>query len=159
MSIMIEPGKKAPAFSLPSTSGKKIALKDFKGRIVVLYFYPKDSTPGCTQEACDFRDNLARLTAAGVVVLGVSADSVSSHEKFRGKYELPFELLSDENREVIEAYGVWKEKNMYGKKMMGIVRTTFVIDADGKVARIFPKVKVAGHVDEVLKAVLEIAAV
>jgi len=115
---MLQPGKPAPAFSLPSSNGKKIALKDFKGRIVVLYFYPKDSTPGCTQEACDFRDNFARITATSAIVLGISADSVASHQKFIGKYELPFELLADENREVIEKYGVWKEKNMYGKKMM-----------------------------------------
>jgi thioredoxin-dependent peroxiredoxin len=154
---MLETGKPAPAFSLPSASGRKVALKDFKGRIVVLYFYPKDNTPGCTQEACDFRDNMARITATGAVVLGISADSVVSHQKFIGKYELPFELLSDEDRSVIEKYGVWQEKNMYGKKVMGIVRTTVIIDVDGRIARIFPKVKVAGHVDEVLNSISEMA--
>jgi thioredoxin-dependent peroxiredoxin len=152
---MIEIGKIAPAFSLPSSGGTNISLKDFKGRIVVLYFYPKDNTPGCTLEACDFRDNMARITATGAIVLGVSADGIPSHQKFIGKYELPFDLLSDENREVIEKYGVWKEKNMYGKKVMGIVRTTVIIDRFGKIARIFPKVKVTGHVDEVIAAIDE----
>ncbi|MCZ7556324.1 MAG: thioredoxin-dependent thiol peroxidase [Bacteroidia bacterium] len=149
---MLAEGKKAPAFSLPSTSGRKVSLKDFTGTTVVLYFYPKDNTPGCTQESCDFRDNMARLQAAGVVVLGVSADSIASHQKFREKYDLPFDLLSDESHSMLEAYGVWKEKSLYGKKFMGIERTTVIIDGNGTVVRIFPKVKVSGHVDQVLAA-------
>lgn len=152
---MIEVGKKAPAFSLPSSEGRKISLKDFAGKKVVLYFYPKDNTPGCTQEACDFRDNMARLVSAGAVVLGVSGDSVSSHEKFRDKYELPFPLLSDESHEMMEKYGVWQEKSNYGRTYMGVVRTTVLIDGDGVVRRIWPNVKVKGHVDAVLSAIIE----
>ncbi|MCB2205689.1 thioredoxin-dependent thiol peroxidase [bacterium] len=154
---MLETGKKAPAFSLPSTSGGTVALKDFAGKPVVLYFYPKDNTPGCTKEACDFRDNFARLSAAGAVVLGVSADSMKSHEKFRDKYELPFELLSDESKGMLEKYGVWQEKKNYGRTYMGIVRTTVLIDSKGVVRNIWPKVKVKGHVDEVLAALEELA--
>jgi thioredoxin-dependent peroxiredoxin len=149
---MLSEGKKAPPFSLPSTSGGKLSLKDYAGKTVVLYFYPKDSTPGCTQESCDFRDNMARLQAAGAVVLGVSADSIASHVKFRDKHSLPFDLLSDESRSMLEAYGVWKEKTLYGKKFMGIERTTMILDGNGVVVRIFPKVKVSGHVDQVLAA-------
>jgi peroxiredoxin Q/BCP len=145
-------GSKAPAFTLESDTGEKVSLKDFAGKQVVLYFYPKDMTPGCTQEACDFRDSHARLKRRGAVVLGISKDSVASHGKFKSKHELPFTLLSDPEGKVCEAYGVWKEKSLYGRKFMGIERTTFVIGADGKIARIFPKVKVKGHVDEVLEA-------
>ncbi|MFZ1730174.1 MAG: thioredoxin-dependent thiol peroxidase [Bacteroidota bacterium] len=152
---MPETGKKAPAFSLPSVSGRKVALKDFAGKKVVLYFYPKDNTPGCTQEACDFRDNMARVQAAGAVVLGVSADSIASHEKFRDKYELPFELLTDESHEMMEKYGVWKEKKNYGRTYMGIERTTVLIDEQGIVSHIWTKVKVKGHVDQVLTAIGE----
>jgi thioredoxin-dependent peroxiredoxin len=147
---MLSEGKKAPSFSLPSTSGDNVSLKDFSGKTVVLYFYPKDSTPGCTQESCDFRDNMGRLQSAGAVVLGVSADSLTSHQKFREKHALPFDLLSDESHSMLEAYGVWKEKTLYGKKFMGIERTTVIIDGNGVVLRIFPKVKVSGHVDQVL---------
>ena len=147
---MIEAGKKAPAFSLPNAEGKKVALKDFAGVPLVLFFYPKDNTPGCTQEACDFRDNFARITATGAAVVGVSADSPESHTKFKAKYDLPFELLSDQGYEMLGKYGVWKEKSLYGRTFLGIVRTTVVIDANGIVAKIFPKVKVKGHVDEVL---------
>ncbi len=145
-------GKKAPDFKLPSTEGKEIALSDFKGeQPVVLYFYPKDDTPGCTQEACDFRDLFKKFK--GAAIFGISADPLKAHEKFQKKYLLPFPLLSDETKEVIKNYGVWKEKSMYGKKYMGIERTTIVIDKLGKVAKIFPKVKVTGHVEEVLETV------
>ena len=147
-----QPGGKAPAFKLPDENGKAVSLSDFKGKKVVLYFYPKDATPGCTTEACDFRDNLNRLTKAGAVVLGVSADSAETHKKFKEKQGLNFPLLCDPERKVIEAYGVWQEKSLYGRKFMGIVRTTFVIDEGGRIARVFPKVKVSGHVDEVLAA-------
>lgn len=147
---MIAVGKKAPAFTLPSSSGANVSLKDLKGKTVVLYFYPKDNTPGCTQEACDFRDNFARIQAAGALVFGVSADSIASHRKFQQKLELPFELLSDESHTMLEAYGAWKEKSMYGRTFMGIERSTVIIDANGVVMQVFPKVKVKGHVDEIL---------
>ena len=146
-------GKPAPAFSLPSTEGDTLALKALKGKKVVLYFYPKDDTSGCTKEACAFRDAHPDYRKAGAVILGVSPDSLKSHDKFRGKYELPFTLLADEDHAVADAYGVWKEKSMYGRKYMGIERTTFVIDTAGKLAAIFPKVKVDGHSEEVLAAV------
>ncbi|MGZ3696810.1 MAG: thioredoxin-dependent thiol peroxidase [Bdellovibrionota bacterium] len=147
---MLKEGSKAPAFTLDSDDGKKVSLKDFKGKFVVLYFYPKDNTPGCTQEACDFRDSFTRLKKEKMVVLGVSKDDLTSHKKFSEKYSLPFPLLSDESGKVCEAYGVWQEKSLYGRKFMGIVRSTFIIGPDGKIAKIFPKVKVKGHVDEIL---------
>ena len=143
-------GAPAPGFSLLDDSGRTVTLGEFRGRKVVLYFYPKDSTPGCTQQACDFRDNLARIGKRGAVVLGVSADSVESHKRFKGKQGLTFPLLSDPERKALEAYGVWQEKSLYGRKFMGIVRTTVILDEQGKVAKVFPKVKVGGHVDEVL---------
>ena len=146
----------APAFLLQSNDGSKIALKDLKGKKVVLYFYPKDDTPGCTKEACNFRDGIADLKAAGAIVMGVSPDDVESHEKFRKKFGLPFPLLADTDHATAENYGVWKEKSMYGKTYMGIERTTFIIDSAGKIARIFPKVKVDGHHEEVLAALKEI---
>ncbi len=146
------PGTKAPAFELEDDSGKTVSLADFKGKKVVLYFYPKDSTPGCTTQACGFRDNLNRIAKSGAVVLGGSADSVASHKKFKEKQGLNFPLLSDPGKAAIEAYGVWQEKSLYGRKFMGIVRSTFVIDGNGRIAKAFPKVKVAGHVDEVLAA-------
>ncbi|MBZ0184195.1 MAG: thioredoxin-dependent thiol peroxidase [Melioribacteraceae bacterium] len=152
---MLEEGKKAPAFTLPNADGKKVSLKDFNGQKIVLYFYPKDMTSGCTQEACDFRDAFPDFSKVNAVVLGVSPDPVKSHKKFADKHELPFELLSDENKEVVEKYGVWKEKSMYGKKYMGVERTTVIIDENGKVKKIFPKVKVNGHVEEVLQAIKE----
>jgi peroxiredoxin Q/BCP len=145
-------GDKAPALKLPDENGKAVSLADFKGKKVVLYFYPKDATPGCTTEACDFRDNLNRLTKAGAVVLGISADSEASHKKFKEKQGLNFPLLSDPDRKAIEAYGVWQEKSLYGRRFMGIVRSTFIIDETGRIAKVFPKVKVGGHVDEVLAA-------
>jgi thioredoxin-dependent peroxiredoxin len=147
---MIKPGDKAPLFSLPAGDGTTVRLKDFKGKKVVLYFYPKDNTSGCTREACSFQENLSALKKKGAILLGVSADSIASHEKFAAKYDLSFPLLSDEKKEVLKAYGVWKEKSMYGRKYMGIERTTVVIDEGGKIAHIFPKVKVEGHSQEVL---------
>ena len=152
---MLAEGKKAPAFTLSDSDGKKVSLKDFIGKNVVLYFYPKDNTPGCTTEACDFKEALPNFKKINAVVLGVSPDSQASHRKFADKYALPFTLLSDEDKKVLEKYGVWQEKSMYGKKYMGVVRTTIVIDKTGKVKKIFPKVKVKGHVDEVLKTLSE----
>ena len=150
---MIEEGKKAPAFTLKSQDGKAVKLSDFAGKNVVLYFYPKDNTPGCTTEACDFRDQHSKLEKAGAVVLGVSPDAEKTHLKFAGKFGLPFTLLADPEHEVAEKYGSWGEKTLYGRKFMGIIRSTFLIGSDGKVAKVWPKVKVAGHVDEVLEAV------
>ncbi len=150
---MVEEGKKAPAFSLPASSGNTVSLKDFAGKKLVLYFYPKDSTPGCTTEAEGFRDAAKKLAKLGAVVLGVSKDSIASHCKFIDKHELNFVLLSDEDGDVLMKYGAWGEKNMYGKKTMGIIRSTFVIDQAGVVRRAFRSVKVTGHVDKVLEAV------
>lgn len=151
---MPEVGSAAPAFNLAAHPEGKIRLSQFKGeKNVILYFYPRDNTPGCTTEACDFRDNIARLQSADTVVLGVSTDSVASHEKFAAKFELPFPLLADEDHAICEKYGVWVEKNMYGKVSMGVQRATFLIDKQGKIARVWPKVKVDGHVVEVAEAV------
>ena len=147
---MLQPGDKAPDFKLPADDGKTYSLKDFKGKKLVLYFYPKDNTSGCTAEACDFRDTTKLFTKNDTVLIGLSKDSIKSHEKFRDKYSLNFPLLSDEEGKMLEAYGVWKEKSMYGKKYMGIERTTFIIDEKGKIQEIFPKVKVNGHVKEIL---------
>ena len=143
-------GDKAPHFSLPSGSGSTITLKSLVGKQVVLYFYPKDDTPGCTKQACGFRDALTNIEKANTVVLGVSTDDLASHQKFSKKYNLPFMLLSDENAEVSKAYGVYKEKSMYGKTYLGIERSTFVIDETGRLKGIFRKVKVDGHVEEVM---------
>ena len=149
---MLEEGKKAPQFTLKDQSGKSVSLKDFLGKQVVLYFYPKDDTPGCTKEACNFRDGFKKIINENAVILGVSADSEVRHKKFAEKYKLPFALLSDENKKVLEKYGVWQEKSMYGRKYMGIVRSTFIIDEKGKLKKIFPKVKVTNHNIEVLEA-------
>ena len=146
---MIEVGKKAPAFTLPDKDGEKISLKNYLGKKVVLYFYPKDMTSGCTAEACDFRDAYADFEQLDAVIIGVSKDSGKSHQKFIDKHELPFILLSDENTKVNQKYEVWKEKSMYGRKYFGTVRTTFIIDEKGKIAKIFSKVKVKNHVNEV----------
>jgi peroxiredoxin Q/BCP len=143
-------GSKAPEFSLPDGNGGTVSLKELKGKTVILYFYPKDNTSGCTKEACEFRDSLPVISKKGGVVVGVSTDSVSSHKKFADKFGLPFPLASDEKKELVKKYGVWKEKSMYGRKYMGVERTTFVIDGRGIITHIFPKVKVAGHVEELL---------
>lgn len=150
-------GKKAPAFALDASTGGKVRLKDLAGKWVVLYFYPKDATPGCTAEAQAFRDAKSAFEERGAVILGVSKDSIASHQKFAEKHGLDFALLSDPSGEVIEKYCAWGEKNMYGKKTMGILRTTVLIDPAGKVRRIWPKVRVKGHVEEVLAALDELA--
>jgi peroxiredoxin Q/BCP len=153
---MVKEGNKAPAITLKDQDGTKVSLNDFNGKNVVLYFYPKDNTSGCTKEACNFRDEFPRFGKLNAVILGVSPDSVESHKKFAGKYDLPFKLLSDERKEVIEKYGVWKEKSMYGKKYMGVERSTFIIDKKGKVNKIFRKVKVADHNKEVTEVLKEL---
>ena len=152
MSDWIEEGKKAPAFSLTGDNGKKIKLSDLAGSPVVVYFYPKDDTPGCTKEACAFRDRKDELKALGAVVLGISPDSAESHAKLRDKYELNFPLLADVDHKVAEKFGAWREKNMYGKKSMGIQRSTFLIDAEGRVAKVWKRVQVDGHDEQVLGA-------
>ena len=146
----VAPGDLSPGFSLPDDAGSTVALTDFRGRPVVLYFYPKDDTEGCTKEACDFRDHWREFQQAGAVILGVSPDGVESHRKFKAKYKLPFALLSDADHAVALAYGAWGPKKMYGREYEGILRTTVVIDAEGRIARVFPKVKVKDHADEVL---------
>jgi len=152
---MIETGKKAPQFTLPDSFGNKVSLKDFLGKKVVLYFYPKDNTSGCTKEAVGFKEALPEIEKRNAVVLGVSKDSQESHRKFAEKYELPFVLLSDPDLKVIQKYGVWVEKSMYGRKYMGVERSTFIIDEKGKIKKIFRKVKVKNHIEEVLKALDE----
>ena len=154
---MLKVGDKAPAFSLSSDSGETISLKDLKGKPVVLYFYPKDDTSGCTVEACEFRDSWPEVKRSGAIVLGVSPDGVGSHQKFKKKFSLPFPLLADEDHGVAEAYGAWGEKSMYGRKYQGILRTTFLIGGNGKIARVFEKVKPKGHAAEVLAALSEAA--
>jgi thioredoxin-dependent peroxiredoxin len=149
---MLEEGNKAPNFKLKDQGGEIVSLESLKGKNVVLYFYPKDDTSGCTKEACNFRDELPKFTKLDAVILGVSPDSVGSHRKFAEKYKLPFSLLSDEKKEVVEKYGVWQEKSMYGKKYMGVVRTTFIINEKGIIKKIFPKVKVEDHNKEVMEA-------
>jgi peroxiredoxin Q/BCP len=159
---LIAVGAKAPDFTLPDASGKLVTLSAFKGKPVVLYFYPKDDTPGCTQEACDFRDNLAQLKKCGCTVIGISPDSPKSHAKFAAKHGLAFTLLADEpgaagTPAVCAQYGVWQEKSMYGRAYMGVVRTTYVLAKDGTVAQRFDKVSVTGHVDEVMGVVKSLA--
>lgn len=151
--IELHEGQKAPDFTLSSSDGGEVTLSDFKGKqIVVLYFYPKDDTPGCTKEACDFRDLREKFHAAGAEIFGVSFDSVDSHKKFITKFKLPFPLLADKDKKAAERYGVYKKKSLYGRFFMGIERTTFVIDKDQKIRKVFPKVKVEGHAEEVLAA-------
>jgi len=149
---VIEEGSQAPDFELKSDAGETVKLSQFRGRPVVLYFYPRDDTPGCTKEACAFRDSYDEYLARDAVILGVSRDGEESHRKFKQKYDLPFTLLSDPDHEVAEAYGVWAEKSMYGRKSMGIVRSTFVIAADGTIAKAMRGIKVPGHSDKVLEA-------
>ena len=156
MGDWVEAGQKAPAFTLTADDGTKVRLSDLKDKPVVLYFYPRDDTPGCTKEACSFRDRKAELKKLGAVVLGVSTDSIESHGKFRDKYNLNFPLLADVDHAVAEKYGAWREKNMYGKKSLGIQRSTFLIDPAGKVAKVWKAVKVDGHDDQVLKALQEL---
>ena len=148
---MLKEGDKAPDFKAKDQDGRDVKLSDFKGKRVVLYFYPKDDTPGCTKEACSFRDADDVFNAKGIKVLGVSTDNEKSHQKFISKYQLPFDLLADTDKKIVEDYGVWAEKSMYGKKYMGTVRKTFLID-NGKIVKIFDKVNVAEHADEVLAA-------
>ena len=148
----LEAGKKAPAFTLPDQDGKPVKLSDFKGRKVVVYFYPKDDTPGCTKEACQFNDNLRAFSKADVAVLGISADKAEKHQAFRAKYKLKFPLLTDEGNKVMEKFGAYGEKVLYGKKTVGVIRSTFLIDETGKVARAWYSVKADGHAAKVLEA-------
>ena len=150
--MSLKPGDKAPDFALPTDGGGKLSLSKLKGKKVILYFYPKDDTSGCTAEACGFRDNLPKFGKTDAVVIGVSRDSVASHDKFKKKYKLPFTLASDSEGKVTEKYGVWVEKSLYGRKYMGIERATFLIDEKGKIAQVWHKVRVPGHVGEVLQA-------
>jgi len=149
-------GRTAPDFTLPSTTGENISLKQYKGKkTVILYFYPKDETPGCTREACDFRDHTAEFEKHNTVILGVSTDNLESHQHFIEKHKLPFPLLVDEDATVSKMFGVYKQKNLYGKKYMGIERTTFVVDKTGRIAQIYPKVKVDGHIQDLLEFVAD----
>ena len=150
---MLETGVKAPEFTLPDQDGNMVSLSDFAGKKVILYFYPKDNTPGCTKQACGFGELYPQFTEKGAVVLGVSKDSVASHRKFADKYNLPFTLLSDTELKVLEAYDVWKEKTMYGKKVMGLVRTTYLIDENGVIAKAFGKVKAAENPAQMLEVI------
>ncbi len=155
---MIDEGTPAPDFALQADTGETVTLASLRGKPVVLYFYPKDDTPGCTTEACEFRDAVPRFDQSNAVILGVSPDSVESHQAFREKFNLPFRLLADEDHAVAELYGAWQEKNMYGKRFWGIQRSTFVIDRDGTVARVFKRVKAAGHADKVAEVVAGLGA-
>ena len=152
---MLETGKKAPAVKLKDQDGKLVNLADFTGKKIVLYFYPKDNTSGCTKEACSFSENLPKFDGIKAVVFGVSPDTAESHKKFADKFQLGFRLLADPEKKVLEAYGVWKEKSMYGRKYMGVERTTVIIDENGKISKIFPKVKVEGHTEEVFSFLKE----
>jgi len=149
---MLKEGQKAPSFRLSSVDGRSVALEEYRGKPVVVYFYPKDDTPGCTREACAFRDNQAQIRKTGAVVLGVSPDSVASHQKFRDKYKLSFPLLADPDKDVAKKFGAFGEKTLYGKKVVGMIRSTFIIDGAGVVRRVFPKVRVDGHAEQVLEA-------
>lgn len=146
-------GDKAPDFKTKDQDGETVSLKDFRGRKVVLYFYPKDDTPGCTKEACSFRDGFGAFRRRKIEVLGVSVDDEKSHKEFAEKYSLPFRLLADSDKKIVKDYGVWGEKNMYGRKYMGTLRVTYVIDEKGKIAAVWPKVKPDGHAEEILAAI------
>lgn len=150
--LTLKEGDKAPTFTVATNGGGKISLSDFKGQNVILYFYPKDDTPGCTKEACSFRDNFAEFKKRGAIILGVSTDAAKSHDKFVEKYSLPFTLLADDDKKIVEAYGVWGEKKFMGRKYMGTHRVTFLIGGDGKIKKIWPNVKPDEHIAEVLKA-------
>lgn len=156
MADWIEAGKRAPLFTLADDDGAKVKLSALRGKPVVLYFYPRDDTPGCTRQACAFRDKKRALVKLGAVVLGVSPDSVASHKKFKAAYKLNFPLLADADHKVAEKYGAWREKTLYGKKSMGIQRSTWLIDADGKVARVWKKVNVDGHDEQVIEAIKQL---
>ena len=149
--MSLQTGDTAPDFSAPNQHGDTVSLADFRGKKVVLYFYPKDDTPGCTAQSCNLRDNYTELQQAGYEVIGISGDGVKSHDKFATKYELPFTLVADEDKSINEAYGVWKEKSMYGRKYMGTARTTFIIDEEGKITDIIEKVKTKEHTAQILK--------
>ena len=149
--MMPEVGEKAPAFKGVTQNGDSVSLKDYAGQKLAIYFYPKDDTPGCTKQACNLRDNWNQLLDAGVAVVGVSADSVTSHEKFADKYDLPFPLIADEDHEILEAYGAWGQKNLYGRLFMGIKRTTFLIDESGTIVHVFKRPKTAAHSQEILE--------
>ncbi len=153
----LEIGNNAPDFTLPTDNDGEISLSGLKGKNIVLYFYPKDSTPGCTTESCDFRDAMPKFEKLNAQIIGISKCSVAKHDKFKAKYDFNFPLASDENSDVCERYGVWKEKNMYGRKYMGIERSTFLIDKEGKISAIWRKVKVKGHVEDVYKKLKEIS--
>lgn len=157
--MAVDEGDKAPDFALPTDTGEVLKLSSLGGQWVVLYAYPKDDTSGCTTEACEFRDNFPRFKGGSATILGISPDSVSSHQKFKAKYELPFTLLADTGKTALEAYGVWQEKQMYGRKYMGVVRTTFLIDPTGSVAKVFRNVKPAGHAEQVMAALKELGAI
>jgi peroxiredoxin Q/BCP len=153
----IAAGQPAPDFTLPSDTGKPLTLSSLRGKWVVLYAYPKDSTPTCTVQACDLRDGVPRFRRRKTVVLGISPDAVASHQRFKAKHTLPFTLLADVDRQVLQAYDVWKEKQLYGRRYMGVVRTTFLIDPSGQIARVFENVKSRGHAEELLAAIAELA--
>ncbi len=154
----LAPGDKAPAFKAELSDGTKTSLADYRGTWVILYFYPKNNTPGCTKEACAFRDSAKQISGLDAVILGCSPDSTESHGKFITKFDLPFKLLADPDNTIAEAYGVWKEKNMYGRKFMGIERSTFLIDPQGKIRKIWRRVKVDGHVDAVIEELQALTA-
>ncbi len=156
MADWVEEGQKAPAFSLKAADGKSVRLSELRGKAVVLYFYPKDDTPGCTREACAFRDRISEIQELGATVLGVSPDDVSSHQKFSQKFELSFPLLADVDHAVAEKYGAWREKNLYGRKSMGVQRSTFLIGTDGVVVKVWKKVSVDGHDEQVIDALREL---